>query len=63
MQYLDDSDTLATSNLKIVKHLTRKPPPPRQKKWINYDNRLQRVVGSYDSYPILTHLKVIGSLI
>ena len=51
------------TELKIVKHLTRTPPPPRQKKWINYDNRLQRVVGSYDRYPILTYLKVIGSLI
>ena len=35
------------TELKIVKHHTRTPPPPRQKKWINYDNRLQRVVGSY----------------
>ena len=40
--------------LQIVKHLTRTPPPLRQKKWINYDNRLQRVVGSYGSYLILT---------
>ena len=35
------------TELKIVKHLTLTPPPPRQKKWINNDNRLQRVVGSY----------------
>ena len=39
--------------------LTRTAPPPRQKKWIDYDERLQKVVENCDNYTILRYLKVV----
>ena len=55
--YQPDDLEHSLTELKIVKHLTRTPPPPRQKKWINYDHRFQRVVGSYDQ--CATGLKIL----
>ena len=37
--------------------------PSRQKKWIDYDERLQKVVENYDDYTIFKYLQVVGSLI
>ena len=51
------------TELKIVKHFARTAPPPRQKKWIDYDERLQKVVENFDDHTILRYLKVVGSLI
>ena len=38
-------------------------PSPTEEVDLEYDERLQRVVYSYDSYPILRYLKVAGNLI
>ena len=48
---------------KIAQKLMRQPPPPRQKKWLDYDRRLNAVIDSYDDYERLDFLKCVGSMI
>ena len=48
---------------KIAQKLMRQPPPPRQKKWLDYDRRLNVVIDDYDNYERLDFLKCVGSMI
>ena len=53
----------ALTDVKIAKRLMRERPEPRAHKWIRYDERLQRIVESYDDYAnYLDFLKAIGSI-
>ena len=38
----------AIIDTKFCNHLMRNPPPPRQKKWVQLDARLQDVMDHYD---------------
>ena len=53
----------AVTDGKFCNHLMRNPPPPRQKKWIKLDERLQDIIDHYDDYEPLRYLTVIGCLI
>ena len=52
----------AIIDTKFCIHLMRNPPPPRQKKWIHLDARLQNVMDHSDDYEVLHYLTVIGCL-
>ena len=42
---------------KITQKMLRRPPPPRLKKWVDNDRRLNAVIDSYDDYDRLDYLK------
>ncbi len=53
----------ALTDVKLAKRLTRERPEPRAPKLIRYDERLQRIVESYDDYTnVLDFLKAVGSM-
>ena len=43
--------------------MLRRPPPPRQKKWVDKGRRLNAVIDSYDDYDRLDYLKCVGTMI
>ena len=47
---------------KIAQKLMRQPPPPRQKKWLDYDRRLNVVIDAYDDYERLDFLRCVESM-
>ena len=44
------------TNWMIAQKLMRQPPLPRQKKWLDYDRRLNAVIDAYDDYERLDFL-------
>ena len=51
------------TDVKITKHLMREAPEPRQKKWLDFDKRLERIVDTYEDYDILDYLKCVGNMV
>ena len=48
---------------KMVKRLMKEPPKPREKKWVDYDNRLAAIIESYEDHEDkLDSLKIVGSM-
>ena len=48
---------------KIIMHLNHMTPPPIIPKWIKYDEDLDRVINSYDSYnSVMDYLKVVAAM-
>ena len=53
----------AITDTKIASFLNRDDPPRRQSKWIKYDERLDRVINSYDRYTdVMEFLTVVAAL-
>lgn len=48
---------------KIAQKLMRSPAPPRQKKWIDFDRRLNNIIAAYDDYDRLDFLKCVGYMV
>ena len=52
----------ALTDEKIAKRLNRDAPPPRIPKWIKYDEDLDKIVNSYDSYStVMDYLKAVAA--
>ena len=48
---------------KKAQRLTSRPPPPQQKKWRDYSQRLNTIIDNYDDYDRLDYLKCVGTMI
>ena len=48
---------------KIAQKLMRQPPPPQEKKWVDYNRRLNSIIDDYDNYDRMDFLKCVGSLV
>ena len=53
----------ALTDVKLAKNLMREPVEPRQQKWIKFDQRLDRLIESYDDFnDVLEYLRSVGCL-
>jgi hypothetical protein len=47
----------------IAQKLMRNPAPPGQKKWMDYNRRLNNIISSYDDYDRMDFLKCVGTIV
>ena len=55
-------DVISKANFDMVQHLHGRPPPPRKKKYTNFDTMLFNVVASYDFDDAAEYLDKISNL-
>ena len=54
--------TPALNSVRTAKQKLLRRPPPRQKKLVDYDRRLNAVIDNYDDYDRLDLLKCVGTI-
>ena len=53
----------ALTDQKLARRKLRQLPEPRAPKWINYDQRLQKIVDDFESYThVLDYLEAVGNM-
>ena len=53
----------AITDTKMASFLNGDDPSRRQKKWIKYDERLDRVINAYDDYhDLMVYLDVVANM-